>query len=84
MEEKNDIFLADGDALVYSTGLIHKKYSTTFVWGHIFSAYLSFDRFFNPASPCTHMYAFRVNSLLRAWFHRFDTFLSLFDFARLP
>ena len=30
MEENNDIFLADGDALVYFAEPIHKKYSTTF------------------------------------------------------
>ena len=29
MEENNDIFLAGGDALVYLTGPMHKKYSTT-------------------------------------------------------
>ena len=37
MEEHNDTFLADGDALVYLTKPMHKKYSTTFVWGHPFS-----------------------------------------------
>ena len=41
MEEKNGIFVADGDALVYLGGPIHKKYSTTFVWGHPFSTYIS-------------------------------------------
>ena len=35
MEENNDIFLAGSDALVY------KKYSTTCVWDHPFSAYVS-------------------------------------------
>ena len=30
-EENNDIFLAGGDALVYLTVLMHKKYSTTFI-----------------------------------------------------
>ena len=30
MEENNDIFLAGGDALVYLTGPMHKKYSTIF------------------------------------------------------
>ena len=39
MEETKDIFLADGDALVYLTVPVHKKYST-FVWGHPFSAYV--------------------------------------------
>ena len=37
----NDIFLAGGDALVYVAGPMHKKYSTTFVWGHPFSTYVS-------------------------------------------
>ena len=41
MEENNDIFLADGDALVYLAGPMHKKYSTEFVWGHPFSTYVS-------------------------------------------
>ena len=44
MEENKYIFPAGGDALVYLTGPMHKKYSTTFAWGH----------------PCTHMYSFRV------------------------
>ena len=47
MEENNDIFLAGGDALVYLAGPMHKKYSTTFVWGHPFSTYVSYDQFFN-------------------------------------
>ena len=37
MEEKNDIFLA----LVYLVVPMHKKYSTTFAWGHAFSMYVS-------------------------------------------
>ena len=41
MEENNDIFLAGGDALVYLTGPMHRNYSTTFVWGHPFSTYVS-------------------------------------------
>ena len=41
MEENNDILLAGGDALVYLTRPIHKKYPTTYVWGHLFSAYVS-------------------------------------------
>ena len=41
MEENNDIFLAGGDALVYLARPMHKKYSTTFVWGHSFSTYVS-------------------------------------------
>ena len=34
LEENNDIFLAGGDALVFLAEPMHKKYSTTFVWGH--------------------------------------------------
>ena len=41
MEEDNNIFLAGGDALVYLTVPMRKKYSTTFVWGHPFSMYVS-------------------------------------------
>ena len=48
MEENNDISLGGGDALVYLTGPMHKKYSTTSVWGHPFSTYGSYDRLFNP------------------------------------
>ena len=58
MEEKNDIFLAGGDGLVYLAEPIHKKHSTTFAWGHPFSTYVSYDRFFNPPPPvrtCTYM-----------------------------
>ena len=57
MEEHNDIFLAGGDALVYLAEPRHKKYSTTFVWDHPFSTYVSYDRFFNPL-PCAHLYTF--------------------------
>ena len=39
MEEKNDIFLTGGDALVYLAVLMHKKYSTTFVREHPFITY---------------------------------------------
>ena len=53
MEENNDIFLAGGDALVYLARSAHKKYSTTFVWGHLFSTYVSYDRFFNHPVPYT-------------------------------
>ena len=48
MEENSDIFLGGGDALVYLTRSMHKKYSTTFVWGHPFSTYVSYDLFLNP------------------------------------
>ena len=41
MEENNVIFLAGGDALVYLAVPTHKKYSTKFVWGQPFSAYVS-------------------------------------------
>ena len=41
MEENNDNFLAGGDTLVYFSGLVHKKYATTFVWGRPFSMYAS-------------------------------------------
>ena len=44
LEENNYIFLAGSDALVYLAEAMHKKYSTTFVWGHPFSTYLSYDR----------------------------------------
>ena len=44
MEENNDIFLAVGDALVYLAETMHKKYSTTFVCGHPFSTYVSYDQ----------------------------------------
>ena len=49
MEENNDTFLADGDTLVYLAGPMYKKYSTTFVWSHPFSTYVSYDQFFNPS-----------------------------------
>ena len=58
MEENNNIFFAGGDAPVYLAGPMHKKYSTTFVWGHSFSTYVSYDRFFNPlplVHICTHL-----------------------------
>ena len=44
LEKNNAIFLAGGDALVYLAEPMHKKYSTTFVWGHLFSAYVSYDQ----------------------------------------
>ena len=47
-ENNNDIFHASGHALVYLAEATHKKYSTTFVWDHPFSTYISYDRFFNP------------------------------------
>ena len=51
MEQNNDNFLAGDDVLVYLTKPVHKKYSTTFVWGHPFSTYVSYDQFFNPPPP---------------------------------
>ena len=61
MEENIDIFLAGDDALVYLAGPMHKKkYSTTFVWGHPFTTYISQDQFFNPTPPEKYMNAFRV------------------------
>ena len=42
MEENNDIFLAGGDSIVYLAEPMHKKYSTTFVWSHLFSTYMSY------------------------------------------
>ena len=48
MEENNDILLVGGDALVYLVVPEHKKFSTAVVWGHPFSTYVSYDRFFNP------------------------------------
>ena len=62
MEKNYDIFFAGDDALVYLAGPMHKKYSTTLVWGHPFSTYVSLDGFFNPPLPCKHMYAFRVTA----------------------
>ena len=46
MEENKDILFAGGDDLVYLTGPVHKEYSTTFVWGHPFSTYVCYDRFY--------------------------------------
>ena len=70
MKENNDIFLAGGDALMYLAGPMHKKYSTTFVWGHPFSTYVSLDQFFNPRPPCKHMYVFRVTVAAVGLFQR--------------
>ena len=41
MEENSDIFFTDGVALVYLVVPVYKKYSTTFVWSHPFSTYVS-------------------------------------------
>ena len=58
IEESNDISLGSGDALVYLVGPMHKQYSTTFVWGHPFSKYVSYDRFLSSpplARICAHL-----------------------------
>ena len=73
MEENKNIFLADSDALIYWAGPMHKEYSTTFVWAHLFQLPHSF----------TYMYRFRLTLLLRIWFHRLGTLLSYFEFSRL-
>ena len=54
MEENNEIFLAGGDPLVHLAGPMHKKYTTTFVSGHPFSTYVSYDQFFNLPLIFTH------------------------------
>ena len=41
IEENNNIFFAGVDALVYLAIPMNKKYSTTFVWDHQFSTYIS-------------------------------------------
>ena len=54
MEENNVVFLVGDDVLVYLAELMHKKYSTAFVWGHPFSTpRVSYDRFFNSFSLYT-------------------------------
>ena len=57
MKENKAFLLAGGDALVYLAEPVHKKYSTTFVWAHPFSTYVSYDQFFNLPlllRTCTH------------------------------
>ena len=57
-KENNYIFLGGGDALRYLAGLMYKKYSTTFIWDHPFSTYVSYYQFFNPlplVRVCTHL-----------------------------
>ena len=70
MEENNIILLVGGDALVYLTVPMHKKYSTAFVWVHPFSTYVSKGRFFNPPYPCLHMYAIRVTDFAEGLFQK--------------
>ena len=40
IEENNNIFLGGSNALVYLAELMHKKYSTKFVWGYLVRTYL--------------------------------------------
>ena len=47
MEENSGALLAGSDALAHLAGPMHKKYSTTFVWSHLFSTQVSYDQFFN-------------------------------------
>ena len=42
MEVKNNVLLSGVDPLVYLAEPMHKEYSTTFVWGHLFSMYVSY------------------------------------------
>ena len=58
IEENSDIFLAGVDAVVYLAEPVHKKYSTTFVWGNPFSTYVSYDRFFVPFSLYAPVHVF--------------------------
>ena len=51
IQESSDIFLADGDALVYLAKTLLNKYSTAFVWGTPFSTYVCYDQFFNTSTP---------------------------------
>ena len=59
MEGSNDIFLAGSDALVYLAVPMHKKYSTTFVWGriHLVRTYLrtNVSTPLSLVSICTHL-----------------------------
>ena len=48
IEENNDIYLGGNDAVMYLAKPVHKKCSTTFVWGHPFNTFISYDQFFNP------------------------------------
>ena len=43
MEENKDIFLGSGDALLYLTGPVYKKYFTKFFWCYPFNTYLMTD-----------------------------------------
>ena len=55
--EENDIFFVGGDDSIYLAKLMHKKYSTKFVWGLSFAAYASYDQFFYfpfPVGTCTY------------------------------
>ena len=66
MEENNDIFLAEGDVLVYLAGPVHKNIPQHLLGAiHFVRTYFmtGFSTPFPP--PCTHRYAFRVIPLLR-------------------
>ena len=73
-KENNDIFLVGDDARMYLAKPMHKKYSTKFVWGHPFSTYVSYDRFFNSplhVHTCIHFGCYPsippVAYLLNGW-----------------
>ena len=81
MEENNDIFLGDGDASGRTNA--QKIFHKICVGPSI--QYVRILRpIFQPPPHCTHMYSLKVTPLLHTSFHRFDTLLSHFDFARLP
>ena len=62
MEQNNDIFRAAADALVYLSGPIHKKYSTTFLCDHPSSTGVSYDQYFNPPFPPPAPYPSDMNA----------------------
>ena len=64
--ENNGIFLAGGDTVVYFAGQkMHKKNIPQHFFRVIHLVRTSYDRFFKPSPPGTHIYAFRVTPLLR-------------------
>ena len=44
LEENNCTFLPGGDAVGHLVEPMHKKCCITFVWGHPFSMYVSYNR----------------------------------------
>ena len=72
-KESNNIFLAD--ALVYLAKSMHKKYSTTFVWQHPFSTYLSYDRFFKRLSLYASVHILDDQAPLPSPFPKLRTYL---------